>query len=176
MVYGRVYSIRSHQTSEIYIGSTTQILCKRMSDHRRAYQQYLNEKMNYITSYKLVQHSDAFIELLFEGEFESVDALKKKEGEYIRSMECVNKLVAGRTPKEWREENREKLSEQKKQYYEDNREEKLENANQYYKQNKESIKDKHKLKFTCACGAVTRMCDKSRHERSKKHQAFIASQ
>ena len=105
-----------HQTTDIYIGSTTQILCKRMSDHRRDYKNYLNNSVNYITSYEILKHGDAYIEVLFEAEFESVDYLRKKEGEYIRELKCVNKNIAGRTYKEWEEENKEKRSEQHKQY------------------------------------------------------------
>ena len=61
MVYGRVYTIRSHQTDDIYIGSTTQTLSQRMTDHRKNYKQYLDKKRNYITSYEIVQYEDAYI-------------------------------------------------------------------------------------------------------------------
>jgi len=173
MVFGRVYSIRSHQTTDIYIGSTTQILSKRMSDHRRDYKRYSNNKMNYISSYKIVQYEDSFIELIFEEEFQSVDALHKKEGEYIRSIDCVNRNVAGRTVKEYYEEHKPQILEQKKQYYEDNRALKLNNATQYYEDHKEIVKEKHKIQYTCKCGSICRISDKKRHERSQKHQAFI---
>ena len=49
MIHGRVYAIRSHQIKEPYIGSTTQALSMRMSNHRRGYKSYLNEKYNYMT-------------------------------------------------------------------------------------------------------------------------------
>ena len=32
---GKIYCIRSHQTDNIYIGSTTQKLCVRMAEHKR---------------------------------------------------------------------------------------------------------------------------------------------
>ena len=121
MVYGRVYSIRSHQTTDIYIGSTTQTLSQRMTDHRKNYKQYLDKKKNYITSYEIIQYEDAYIELLFEGEFESKNALERKEGNYIREMNCVNKIIAGRTPKEWREDNKDHVAEHMTQYREENK-------------------------------------------------------
>ena len=37
MVFGRVYAIRSHQSTELYIGSTTQALSMQMARHRRDY-------------------------------------------------------------------------------------------------------------------------------------------
>ena len=130
MVFGRVYAIRSHQTNGIYIGSTTQSLSMRMAGHRRDYKRYLDGKTNYVTSFEIVQH-ESYIELLFEGDFESKGALRKKEGEYIRELECVNKCVAGRTPQEYRDANDDKISEYKKQYHETNRDTILEKANQY---------------------------------------------
>jgi hypothetical protein len=111
MVFGRVYSIRSHQTSDIYIGSTTQILCKRLSDHRRTYKSYLNGICGYVSSYEILPYEDAYIELIFEGEFESKYALMKKEGEYIREMDCVNKVIPGRTKQEYRDEHKDKAKE-----------------------------------------------------------------
>ena len=44
---------------------------------------------------------------------------------------------------------------------------------EYNKQNKELIKEKRKQKMTCICGSVFRICDKSRHCRSLKHQKYI---
>ena len=116
MVFGRVYSIRSHQTTELYIGSTTQALSMRMSGHRKHYRCYLNKKKHYITSFKILQYNDAYIELLFDGEFKSKDALRQKEGEYMRDMDCVNRCSAGRTKQEYYEENKEQILEQVKQY------------------------------------------------------------
>ena len=107
MVYGRVYTIRSHQTSDIYIGSTTQTLSMRMCKHRHDYKKYLNKTCHYITSFEIIKYDDAYIELLFEGDVESKDTLRKKEGEYIRNMECVNRCIAGRTDKEYTDEHKE---------------------------------------------------------------------
>ena len=39
--------------------------------------------MNYITLFELVKYEDSYIELLFEGEFESKQELQKKEKENI---------------------------------------------------------------------------------------------
>jgi predicted GIY-YIG superfamily endonuclease len=41
---GKIYAIRSHQTDEIYIGSTTQSLSKRFSNHKSKYKLYLEKK------------------------------------------------------------------------------------------------------------------------------------
>jgi hypothetical protein len=190
MVYGRVYSIRSHQTTDIYIGSTTQILCKRMADHRAGYKQYIkkNKKYHYITSFEILKHADAYIELIYEEEFESKNALAKKEGDYIRQLDCVNKKIEGRTKQEYKEdnkeyfvekkkqyqiENKEKIAEYQKQHYEDNKEQRLEDAKNYRDEHKEQINEKRKQKYTCKCGSILCKLDKARHERSKKHLEFL---
>jgi hypothetical protein len=177
MVHGRVYSIRSHQTTDMYIGSTTQPLCKRMADHRRVYKSFLSKKGNYVTSYEIVKYADAYIELLFEGEFESLDNLRKKEGEYIREMECVNRCIAGRTRQEWQKEyyeiNKPHILVQMKEYRVNHKPETLEYNSNYYEKNKEIILEKMKMKFTCECGSTICIRVKSKHERTKKHLAFL---
>jgi hypothetical protein len=199
MVYGRVYSIRSHQTTDIYIGSTTQILCKRMADHRRNYKQYLNKKQHYITSYEIVKYEDAYIELLFEGEFESIDALRKKEGDCQRSMKCVNQLIAGRTPKEHYEENTNLYKKRHQQYYQEHKPQILEQVKKYtvenrdkileYKknyrdehpddnkqyniENKETISKRRSTKIKCECGLTICKGAKSNHVKTEKHKRLM---
>ena len=43
-----IYTIRSPYTNKFYIGSTTQILCKRLANHKSNYNSYLNDIGNYI--------------------------------------------------------------------------------------------------------------------------------
>lgn len=61
----------------------------------------------------------------------------KLEGKYILENECVNRCVAGRTRKQYYQDNRKKQCEQKKQYYKDNREERREYCKNYYETHKE---------------------------------------
>ena len=145
MVFGRIYSIRSHQTTELYIGSTTQALSMRLSGHRRHYKKYLNTTFHYVTSFKILQYNDAYIELLFEREFESKDALQQKEGEYIRDMECVNKQIAGRTKKEYYEDNKDVLAENKKEYIKQNKALVSERKHTYYESNKKELNERSKI-------------------------------
>ena len=78
MVFGQVYAIRSHQTKDLYIGSTTQALSMRMAHHRRIHKYYSNKTYHNVSSFEILQY-DAYIELLIEGEFESKKALQKKK-------------------------------------------------------------------------------------------------
>ena len=54
---------------------------------------------------------------------ESKEELRKREGHYIKELGTLNTLIAGRTNKEYKEENKEFIKEWKKQYYQNNKEE-----------------------------------------------------
>ena len=105
-----IYSIRSTHTVNYYIVSTTQILCKRFSDHNINYKAYLKGTGGFTTSFKILELGDAYIELLEEFNCENRMQLEKREGELIREHknDCVNRNIAGRTDKEYRIENVEK--------------------------------------------------------------------
>ena len=156
-----VYRIRSPNTDKYYIGSTTQILCKRFVDHKMKYKQYEMGKGNYITSFKIIELGDAYIELLEEVNCENRNQLEKKEGELIREhkVNCVNKYIAGRTHKQWEKDNvehrkqyikkwgkdhSEHMKQCKKQYFIDNREKRSVQQKEYNLVNKETIKEKQR--------------------------------
>ena len=44
---------------------------------------------------------------------ESKDELVSKEAYYIRKLDCVNKVIPDRTMNEWREDNKDKIKEDK---------------------------------------------------------------
>ena len=61
----KIYAIRSHQTNDVYIGSTVERLSARMSKHRYDYKKFsAGEGMNYVSSYEILKYPDAYIELI----------------------------------------------------------------------------------------------------------------
>jgi hypothetical protein len=103
---GKIYTIRSHQTDKIYIGSTTQPLSERFRDHKKKFKYWKDGRgSNYVSSYEILKYDDAYIELLEDCDCERKEQLHKREGALIREMDCVNKLIAGRTDKEYRTAN-----------------------------------------------------------------------
>jgi hypothetical protein len=70
----------------------------------------------------IIEAGDAYIELIEDYPCENREKLNRREGEIMRGRECVNRMIAGRTDKEWREANREALLAQQKIYREANRE------------------------------------------------------
>ena len=130
---GKIYTIRSYQTEEFYIGSTIQSLPVRFGGHKRNYKFWLNTQKNYTSSYEILKYDDHYIELLELYSCSCKEELRRREGELIRLHNCVNKVIAGRTHKEYYQENKEK----QKEYYQENKEK----LKEYYQENKEKLKE-----------------------------------
>jgi hypothetical protein len=148
-VIGRIYKIISDETDYVYIGSTTHQLNKRFANHKSAYNAYLNNKGNYITSFEICKYIDAEIELIHEGLFDSKKDMEKLEGEIIRTTpNAINKCTPGLTLcesyKKYRDQNKEVISVKSKQYREQNKEVILAKKRQYREQNKEVIQERSK--------------------------------
>ena len=134
-----IYTIRSPHTDQYYIGSTTQPLCKRFGDHKTHYKEYLKKpEGNFITSFKIIELGDSYIELLEEINCDNRPQLHRREGEIIREhkINCVNRLIAGRTSQEYTKDNCDK----QKQYYKDN----FDTIREYKKQHRLTNSDKIK--------------------------------
>tara|TARA_R100000951_G_scaffold111389_1_gene110351 strand:+ start:1021 stop:1482 length:462 start_codon:yes stop_codon:yes gene_type:complete len=134
---GKIYKLWSPQgeENEIYIGSTTDKLYKRKSHHKnhpRCSSKTLFEK-----------YDDIRIEVIEEYPCNSKAELEKKEGEYIRTNKCLNKVIPGRTQKEYVEEHKEEIDEYKKLWSE-------------------------KI-VTCVCGCKLQQSHLNRHQKNNKH-------
>ena len=81
----------------------------------------------------------------------------------------MNVKIAGRTQKEYDEDNKEK----RKEFYETNKDKILENNKEYYEANKEKMQEYQKEKITCECGSIVCKIILARHKRSVKHQEFL---
>ena len=142
---GKIYSIRTHQTDIVYIGSTTQELSMRMAGHRRNYRSHLRGKGDGSSSIEILKYEDSYIELIQKFPCVDKSELHRKEGEIIRLTDnAVNKRVAGRNIKEYRFDNKEVIAAGMKKYQEANKEVISEKKKEYYKSNKEVINQKKK--------------------------------
>ena len=132
-----IYTIRSPHTDKFYIGSTTQKLCKRFTNHKASYNAYVNNIGNYITSFKIIELGDSYIELLEEINCDTKTQLEMREGELIRIHKdlCINKRIEGRTDEQYRLDNTDKI----KQYYLDNADKNKQYSKQYYTDNADKI-------------------------------------
>ena len=141
---GKIYKITDIGYNKCYIGSTCEQLCHRMARHRAHYKKKLNGKRRHdLSSYDLFNEygvENCKIELIEYFPCDTVQELRKREGEHIKNTECVNKCVAGRTKQEWREDNRDKIKEQNRKYKEQNRD-KINEYKREYRANRYNIKE-----------------------------------
>ena len=167
---GKIYKIEPiipHDNGDVYIGSTTEkYLCQRFRNHKNDYNKYCNGKprgrISVFGIFDKYGVENCKIELLENISALSKDELIAREAHHIRSVDCVNIVVPGRTDKEWKEDNierfkeynnaycknayianRESRLEQAKQNYAKNRDIKLKYQKQYNIENKEKIKEKN---------------------------------
>ena len=140
----KIYQITDIGYNKCYIGSTTENLCMRMARHRSRYKSFLrDDKEGRLRSFEIFNEfgvENCKIELIEYFKCDTLAELLRREGEVIKNTECVNKVVAGRTKKEYREDNRLKIKENDKLYYAENKEQRAE----YYKRNKERVKEFYK--------------------------------
>ena len=151
----KIYKLVSNSTDDVYIGSTDlQYLSQRIAKHRNSYKRYVEGKRKgYVSSFMICQYEDVSIELVED------NSSVEREGYFIKTTpNCINEKVAGRT---------------KKEYYDDNKEHIDAYRKQWHKGNKEARKvhlDKYNSKIhNCECGMVVKYSNRKRHSTSKLH-------
>jgi len=176
---GKIYSIRSYLTDDVYYGATCETLAKRLYGHRRQFKRYQKGKGKArYSSFKLIEQPDHYIELVEMYACNNKAELHRREGQIIRANPCVNKRIEGRTDAEYQKQyyqlNAEKIKQKVKQYRQDNTEHVKQRDKQYRQLNAEKIKARKNQKHTCDCGGKYTQGSKARHLKSKKHQEFEA--
>ena len=120
----KIYTIRCRTDKNlIYVGSTTQTLSQRWTDHIKNCN-YNNGKAYNRPIYKSMREvgqDQFYIDLFEDYPCERKEQLNKKEGEIIREMGTLNKNIAGRTRQQHYQDNCDKLKCCTKQYTETNR-------------------------------------------------------
>lgn len=142
---GKIYVIRSPNTEKIYIGSTINELHIRFKQHK--------ERRNKCSSKLIIDYGNAYIELLEKYSCKDKIELNKKEGELIRQNKnnCVNYKIAGRTEKEYYNDNKEFIIKRNTKYtidnYDKNKNRLIKNAKDYYYNNDINNKTKNNKKI-----------------------------
>ena len=195
---GKIYKIVDVGYNKCYIGSTCEELSQRMARHRHSYNTYLKLNKNLERSHLLFDEfgiENCQIILVETYPCNSREELVRKEGEHIKTTECVNKYIAGRTVAEYESENKEQRrasnrASMKKQY-ERNPEKFIRRAKDYYKNHTEEISQKDKARYEankdsvlkkmsekmiCECGVTYTHGHRARHQRTQRHQYFLHQQ
>lgn len=138
---GKIYVLRNNIDDRIYIGSTCQTLSQRIGQHR---QNIIDPKKKNTKLYQAMIElgkEQFYIELVEEYECENQEQLRKREGEHIRSYQStLNQAIAGRTAKEWYQDNIDINHAKAKEYREANKDKTSIRQAEHYKQNIEKIK------------------------------------
>jgi hypothetical protein len=169
---GKIYIIRSHKTDDVYIGSTTLTLEQRFTNHKTSNETKAND---------IIQYDDAFIEMLEECICETKEQLYRKEGDWIqKTKNCINKNLAGRTAKEWRQSEKGIESRKKAEKVYSQTEygkEQIQQKNKRYlskPENKEKYQEYkqtwNKTTFDCSCGKTITNANKTKHLKTKYHE------
>jgi hypothetical protein len=152
--YSKAKIYRIFCEDDEYIGSTTRQLSERMAQHRTGYK-HKTSKCTSCVLFDKYGVDNCKIELIEDFPCERKEQLDRREGELQRERNCINKNIAGRTLKEWyqnnkeqianqhkeyREENKEHIKDYFKTYHEQNKEKKNAYSNKYYENNKEKIR------------------------------------
>ena len=100
----KIYKIESHLGDKIYVGSTAkEYLSQRFQQHKNAYKRWKNGTVGKLTSFELFDLygiENCQIVLIEAYPCNSKDEKNAKEGHYIKTLECVNKVILGRTREE----------------------------------------------------------------------------
>ena len=186
----KIEPISDHEEGDIYIGSTSNdYLSERMAEHRKSYRSWkkgVSKKTMVFDLFDKYDVKNCRIILLENVNVNSKDELKQREAFYIKNNKCVNKMMPGRTTKQYYEENKKHLDNKQKEYKEknketikkyqeeyrnnlENKERKKETNKLYREENKEAIEERKKKPFLCECGCTIQWNEKARHRKTQKH-------
>ena len=157
MKSGVIYKIEISENN-IYVGSTTQMLCRRQAEHNRDLKKNLKRKLyescneNNIDKIKCIWVADV--------EYNSTAELRMIEEQYRKELNAnLNTNKCYTTEQE--------RIEIKKEYYENNKDKILEQRTEYRQKNKETINEKKKITVKCdLCDTVLCKTNLSRHKKS----------
>ena len=147
---GCVYKLCSKDpnTTEIYVGSTV-CFKQRKSAHKSSCNNEEGGRYK-MRLYEFIRENGGFVnwDMIELEKYSATDKkdLEKRERYWLESLKAsLNSKVPTRSPKEYREENKEIISEKRKIYYEENKEIISEKHKLYNSENKENTSEKSKI-------------------------------
>jgi len=115
---GKIYRIVDNTNGDVYIGSTTKkYLSDRLSEHRCDYKRFLKGKKNNCRSGDIIKNGDFNIILIENYPCNSKKELTARERYFIENNKCINKVIPGRTNKEYVNDNKDRLNKIRRDNY-----------------------------------------------------------
>ena len=193
---GKVYKLIDQESEYFYIGSTCDTLSKRLCRHKAVAKTKPNIKVYKV--FNDIGWDNIKIVLIEEHCLENKEQLLREENKIIMMYKddekCLNSLFAwvGLEHKEYckkyYQDNILRLKEKSNEYRQEHKEEKNQYLRQYRQDNKEKLREFEKAryikrrdaelermaqKYTCECGRIITVGNKSIHEKMKIHKRFI---
>ena len=94
---GRIYRISAPTFDRCYVGSTRTTISARLGRHRRDHRGFLRGKYHYVSSFEVLEHPDATIDLLEETEFHDIQQFREREAYWIQRLPSCNRSTPGRS-------------------------------------------------------------------------------
>ena len=94
---GRLYRISAPSCELVYVGSTKSTLAARLGRHRCDHRGYLRGKYHYVSSFDVLEHPDATIDLWEESEFHDMQQFREREAYWIQRLPSCNRATPGRS-------------------------------------------------------------------------------
>ena len=144
----KIYKLVCDNPDLIYIGSTVQMLCNRLSSHHQYYKKNKN-----ISSTKLFEFGNVKIILLEKIPCECKEELLKRERYYLENFDCVNRIKRPIITQEERNENNKRAfntetnKQFQKEYHAKNKDKKKEYDRMRYNENKKKICERAREKY-----------------------------
>lgn len=166
---GKIYKIVNDVNDECYVGSTTRLLCQRMTNHISDMKKE-NKKNSKLYKCMTCIGIDHFSIILLEHfSCESSLELRKRENQYITALKpTLNNNKAYAT----KEERKQMVRDLSSRYYKEHKEECQTKYKKYYDTKAKFEKAKPTV---CECGKTVRKSNISFHLKSKYHRNFVNS-
>jgi hypothetical protein len=94
---GRLYRISAPGCELVYVGSTKTTLAARLGRHRRDHRAFLKGDYHYVSSFDVLEHPGAIIDLLEESEFHDMQQFREREAYWIQRLPSCNRATPGRS-------------------------------------------------------------------------------
>ncbi len=154
-----IYTIKclDNNIKDFYIGSTTNFKQRKNKHYSNCYNE--NNKEFNKKLYKFIRNNGGWdnftMHKMMEINCDDKKELYKIEGQMIKYYKpSLNKKIEGRTLKQYRQDNKDKIKE-------------------YREKNKDKLKEKASEKVKCECGCMIRRSDIAKHRKTKKHINII---
>jgi len=165
MTVGFIYKIvcLDPEVKDTYVGSCNN-MTKRKCQHKSNCSNS-NSKYHNFNVYNFIREHGGWanwsIIAIEQVEYTIKHELLVRERFHLERLKAsLNKVVPTRTNQEYYESNKEQINEKQKAYYESN---------------KQQINEKAKQKITCECGKISNKYTISRHNKSRRHQNYLAN-